>query len=171
LKNCCIAERGKFDLLFLGDSANTSENHGGTHHAAVRYGMRWPKHDMSPLIRLMARAAAGIGFGLTMSTTYQHPFHVARFFNSLNHAREHMEVACALWNSVDKDAIVFDKTSGVFADPEKVRLINHTGKYFNVRRTLPVIPSLQHRPVLIQAGQSPAGSISRPPSRDAVRRA
>jgi alkanesulfonate monooxygenase SsuD/methylene tetrahydromethanopterin reductase-like flavin-dependent oxidoreductase (luciferase family) len=80
-----IAARGIMDLLFFGDSANTSENHGGNHHAAVRYGMRWPKHDMMPLVPLMARAAPGVGFGLTMSTTYHHPFHVARLFNSLDH--------------------------------------------------------------------------------------
>ena len=188
-----IGARGIFDLLFFGDSANTSENHGGTHHAAVQYGMRWPKHDMSPMIPLMARAAPGVGFGLTMSTTYQHPFHVARFFNALDHitqgriawnavtsaykneaanwgyeemiehderyvrAREHIQVACALWDSVAKDAILFDKQSGVFADPAKIHLINHKGKYFNVRGPLPVMPSPQHRPVLIQAGQSPAG--------------
>jgi FMN-dependent oxidoreductase (nitrilotriacetate monooxygenase family) len=188
-----IGARGIFDLLFFGDSANTSENHGGTHHAAVQYGMRWPKHDMSPLIPLMSRAAPGVGFGLTMSTTYQHPFHVARFFNALDHvtkgriawnavtsaykneaanwgyeemiehderyvrAREHIQVACALWDSVAKDAIVFDKATGVFADPAKIHLINHKGKYFNVRGPLPVMPSPQHRPVLIQAGQSPAG--------------
>ena len=188
-----IAERGIFDLLFFGDSANTSENHGGSHHAAVEYGMRWPKHDMMPLIPLMSRAAANVGFGLTMSTTYQHPFHVARLFNSLDHitkgrmawnavtsaykneaanwgyevmidhderyvkAREHMSVACALWDSVEADAIVFNKETGVFADPHKVHLINHHGKYFNVRGPLPVVPSPQKRPVLIQAGQSPAG--------------
>jgi FMN-dependent oxidoreductase (nitrilotriacetate monooxygenase family) len=188
-----LASRGVMDLLFFGDSANTSENHGGNHHAAVQYGMRWPKHDMMPLVPLMARAAKGVGFGLTMSTTYQHPFHVARLFNSLDHvtggriawnavtsaykneaanwgyeemiehderyvkAREHMEVACALWDSVEKDAILFDKQSGVFADPQKIHLINHKGKYFNVRGPLPVMPSPQLRPVLIQAGQSPAG--------------
>ncbi len=178
---------------FFGDSANTSENHGGSHHAAVRLGMRWPKHDMMPLVPLMARAAPGVGFGLTMSTTYQHPFHCARLFNSLDHvtkgriawnavtsaykneaanwgydemiehderyvrAREFVQVAIKLWDSVEKDAIVFDRDSGVFADPEKVHLINHKGKYFKVRGPLPVMPSPQHRPVLIQAGQSPAG--------------
>lgn len=188
-----IASRGKFDLLFFGDSANTSENHGGNHHAAVEYGMRWPKHDMMPLVPLMSRAAPGVGFGLTMSTTYQHPFHVARLFNSLDHitggriawnavtsaykneaanwgfeemidhderyvkAREHMEVACKLWDSVESDALVFDRQSGVFCNPEKIKLVNHKGKYFNVRGPLPVLPSPQGRPVLIQAGQSAPG--------------
>jgi alkanesulfonate monooxygenase SsuD/methylene tetrahydromethanopterin reductase-like flavin-dependent oxidoreductase (luciferase family) len=68
-----------------------------------------------------------------------------------------MEVACKLWDSVERDAITFDKKTGVFADPKKIHLINHKGKYFNVRGPLPVMPSPQHRPVLIQAGQSPAG--------------
>jgi alkanesulfonate monooxygenase SsuD/methylene tetrahydromethanopterin reductase-like flavin-dependent oxidoreductase (luciferase family) len=68
-----------------------------------------------------------------------------------------MQVTRALWDSVEKDAITFDKESGVFADPTKIHLINHKGKYFNVRGPLPVMPSPQHRPVIIQAGQSPAG--------------
>ena len=73
-----IAARGCMDLLFFGDSGETPEDYGGNHHAAVRYGMRWPKHDMMPMVPLMARAAPGVGFGITMSTTYHHPFHVAR---------------------------------------------------------------------------------------------
>ena len=40
---------------------------------------------MSVMIPLMARVTSGVGFGLTMSTTYHHPFHVARVFNSLDH--------------------------------------------------------------------------------------
>jgi len=38
---------------------------------------------MTPMIPLMARAADGIGFALTLSTTYHHPFHCARLFNAL----------------------------------------------------------------------------------------
>ncbi len=188
-----IASAARMDLLFFGDSANTPENFGGTHHASVRLGQRWPKHDMMPMVPLMARAAPGVGFGLTMSTTYHHPFHLARLFNSLDHltkgrvawnavtsafkneaanygydvmiphaerydrAQEHMQVACALWDSVEPDAIVMDRESGVFADPEKVHLLNHRGRHFNVRGPLPVLPSPQGRPVIIQAGQSGPG--------------
>src|SRR5580658_835905 len=188
-----VAERGVMDMLFFGDTGGTSEDYGGSHAAVVRYGAKWQRHDMTPMIPLMAKAASGVGFALTLSTTYHHPFHCARLFNALDHvtrgriawnavtsaykneaanwgfdemmdhderyvrAQEHMHVACALWDSVEKDAIVFDKKTGVFADPEKVHLINHRGKYFNVRGPLPVIPSPQGRPVLSQAGQSPAG--------------
>jgi alkanesulfonate monooxygenase SsuD/methylene tetrahydromethanopterin reductase-like flavin-dependent oxidoreductase (luciferase family) len=45
----------------------------------------------------------------------------------------------------------------VFADPSKIHLLNHKGKHFNVRGPLPVMPSKQGRPIIIQAGQSPDG--------------
>lgn len=187
------AERGLFDMLFFGDAAETPEIYGGNFDAAVRLGVRWPKHDMLPMIPVMARATRHLGFGTTMSTTYHHPFHVARVFSSLDHitggrvgwnavtsaykneaanwgydtmppaseryerAREHMQVVTGLWGSVEAGAIMMDRTHGVFADPSKVHLLNHRGKYFNVRGPLPVIPSKQGRPIIIQAGQSPDG--------------
>ncbi len=80
-----IAARGVMDLLFFGDSAGVSEDYGGNHHAVIRHGVKWPWHDMMPMIPCMARAAAGVGFGITMSTTYHHPFYVARLFNALDH--------------------------------------------------------------------------------------
>lgn len=188
-----IAARGVFDMLFFGDAAETPELFGGNFDAAVRLGVRWPKHDMTPMIPIMARAAPNIGFGLTMSTTYHHPFHVARLFSSLDHvtggrvgwnavtsaykneaanwgydqmpsaadrydrAREHMKVVTDLWASVEGDAIKLDRERGIFADPAKVHLLEHRGKHFNVRGPLPVIPSRQGRPIIIQAGQSPEG--------------
>ncbi|MEX2455192.1 MAG: NtaA/DmoA family FMN-dependent monooxygenase [Rhodospirillaceae bacterium] len=188
-----IAERGKMDLLFFGDNGGTSEDYGGNHDAVVRLGAKWPRHDMTPMIPLLARAAPGVGFALTMSTTYHHPFHVARIFNALDHvtrgriawnavtsaykgeaanwgydvlmdhderyrrAEEHLQVACALWDSVEPDALVFDRESGVFVDPEKVHRLDFRGEHFNVRGPLPALPSPQQRPVIIQAGQSGPG--------------
>jgi FMN-dependent oxidoreductase (nitrilotriacetate monooxygenase family) len=188
-----IASRGVMDLLFFGDAADTSSGHGGNHDAAVKWGMQWPKHDMTVMAPLLARTAPGFGIGLTMSTTYHHPFHVARLFNSLDHltggriawnavtsafkneaanwgfdpmmphadryerAHEHIKVVQALWDSVERDAIIMDMETGVFADPAKVHRIDHTGKYFTLPGPLPVLPSPQGRPVIVQAGQSPAG--------------
>jgi FMN-dependent oxidoreductase (nitrilotriacetate monooxygenase family) len=188
-----VASRGVMDLLFFGDAAETPEAHGGNHHAAVKWGMQWPKHDMTAMAPLITRAAPGVGVGLTMSTTYHHPFHVARLFNSLDHltggriawnavtsayrneaanwgydpimphadryerAREHMTVVRALWDSVERDAIIMDHETGVFANPAKVHRIDHKGKYFNLPGPLPVMPSPQGRPVVVQAGQSPPG--------------
>jgi alkanesulfonate monooxygenase SsuD/methylene tetrahydromethanopterin reductase-like flavin-dependent oxidoreductase (luciferase family) len=161
-----IASRGVMDLLFFGDAAETPEIHGGDHHAAVRLGVRWPKHDMFPMAPIMARAAPGVGIGLTMSTTYHHPFHVARLYNALDHvtgdlryerAQEHLKVVTGLWDTVEKDAIVMDREKGYFADPGKVHLLNHKGRFYDVRGPLPVLPSPQGRPPIIQAGQSGPG--------------
>ncbi|MDN2582910.1 NtaA/DmoA family FMN-dependent monooxygenase [Aquibium sp. ELW1220] len=188
-----IAQRGFFDMIFFGDAAETPENFGGNYDVPLEQGIRWPKHDMVPMIPYMARVAPNLGFGTTMSTTYHHPFHVARLFSSLDHvtggrvawnavtsaykneaanwgfdtmlpaaeryekAREHMKVVRALWDSVEADAIVMDRETGVFADPSKVHLVNHSGKYFKVRGPLPCLPSPQGSPVVIQAGQSDDG--------------
>ena len=91
-----IAERGVMDMLFFGDTGGTSEDYGGNHEAVVRYGAKWPRHDMTPMIPLMAKSAPGVGFALTLSTTYHHPFHCARVFNALDHVTR----GRIAWNAV-----------------------------------------------------------------------
>jgi FMN-dependent oxidoreductase (nitrilotriacetate monooxygenase family) len=91
-----IAARGVMDMLFFGDTGGTSEDFGGNHEAVVRYGAKWPRHDMTPMIPLMAKAASGVGFALTLSTTYHHPFHCARLFNALDHVTR----GRIAWNAV-----------------------------------------------------------------------
>lgn len=188
-----IAERGVMDMLFFGDTGGTPEDYGGSHEAVVRYGAKWPRHDMAPMIPLMARVTRGVGFALTMSTTYHHPFHVARVFNALDHvtrgriawnavtsaykneaanygfdimmehdaryqrAQEFLAVACALWDSVESDALIADREKGLFCDPGKVHRVDFRGRHFNVRGPLPALPSPQQRPVIIQAGLSGPG--------------
>jgi FMN-dependent oxidoreductase (nitrilotriacetate monooxygenase family) len=72
-------------------------------------------------------------------------------------AEEYMEVCYALWDSVAGDAILADKTSGTFADPERVSMLHYKGKYFDCETVGPVWPSPQRRPVLFQAGSSGRG--------------
>src|SRR4051794_41438300 len=64
-----IADRGRFDLLFFGDNASTSEDYGGNFDAVVRLGPKWPRPRMSGVIPLIARGTPGGGFRLTRSTT------------------------------------------------------------------------------------------------------
>ncbi|MFG1399022.1 NtaA/DmoA family FMN-dependent monooxygenase [Roseixanthobacter pseudopolyaromaticivorans] len=72
-------------------------------------------------------------------------------------ADEYMEVVSKLFDSWDADAIVLDRENGIYADPSKVRTIDHKGKYFQVRGPLNTVPSPQGRPVYVQAGASPRG--------------
>src|SRR5258708_25185872 len=71
---------------------------------------------------------------------------------------EFIDVCRALWNSVDADAFVWNRNTGMVADPAKVRALNHVGKFFKVKGPLSVVPSPQHQPVIIQAGGSPRGT-------------
>ncbi|MGY4708823.1 NtaA/DmoA family FMN-dependent monooxygenase [Mycolicibacterium sp. CBM1] len=72
-------------------------------------------------------------------------------------ADEFVEVVTELFASWDPDAVVLDRTNGVYADPSKIRPIRHRGKHFAVRGPLNTVPSPQHRPAFIQAGASPRG--------------
>ena len=71
---------------------------------------------------------------------------------------EFMDVCQALWRSVEPDAFEWDRATGRVANPDKVRAINHVGRFFKVKGPLSVPPSPQIVPVLIQAGGSPRGT-------------
>jgi FMN-dependent oxidoreductase (nitrilotriacetate monooxygenase family) len=62
-----------------------------------------------------------------------------------------------LWDSWAEDACIYDKTTAQCFNPTKVRLLNHSGKYFKVRGPLNVLRSPQGRPIVVQAGASGPG--------------
>jgi FMN-dependent oxidoreductase (nitrilotriacetate monooxygenase family) len=72
-------------------------------------------------------------------------------------ADEFMEVTCKLWDSWQDDALIRDKDLPLFADPSRVRRIDHAGKWFNVSGPLNVSRPPQGRPVFVQAGASNRG--------------
>lgn len=72
-------------------------------------------------------------------------------------ADDFMAAACSLWDSWEDGAVLLDKESGKFADPDKVHRVDHSGEFFQVRGPSTVPRSPQGHPVLIQAGQSERG--------------
>ena len=72
-------------------------------------------------------------------------------------ADEFMEICYALWNGIKPDAIRADRDRGIYADPERVDVIDFKGTYYSCRAVPPVLPSAQGRPVLFQAGSSGRG--------------
>ncbi|MFI9172842.1 NtaA/DmoA family FMN-dependent monooxygenase [Streptomyces lincolnensis] len=187
------AERAGVGMLFFGDGSGIPSTWRGSIEPAVEWGIQWPRHDMSPVIAAMSTVTERIGFGLTYSSTFMHPFYVARLLNSLDHVtggriafnvvastrgadaanygfgelmdhglryermEEFIAVCRALWDSVAPDAIVRDRSTGRFADPAKVRPIDHEGRFFTVKGPLASVPSPQHHPLIVQAGNSPRG--------------
>lgn len=64
-----------------------------------------------------------------------------------------------LWEgSWAPDALSPDPENDSYVNPDKVRYINHQGKYFSLNTPHIVDPSPQRTPFLFQAGTSPAGS-------------
>jgi alkanesulfonate monooxygenase SsuD/methylene tetrahydromethanopterin reductase-like flavin-dependent oxidoreductase (luciferase family) len=79
--------------------------------------------------------------------------HDARY----DRADEFMQVVHGHWDTWADDALIVDKATGRFADPEKVRRLGHKGQHFGSRGPFTVPRSPQGHPVVIQAGQSGRG--------------
>jgi FMN-dependent oxidoreductase (nitrilotriacetate monooxygenase family) len=177
------AERGKFDLIFMGDNLYADAA------AHPSYTVR-----LEPLTMLaaLATSTSRVGLGATVSTTYSDPFSVARVFASLDHisngraawnavttanpataanfgtlhpdharryemAEEFLQVVKELWDGWAEDAIVADRNTGLYVDPAKLRAIDHQGAFFKVKGPLNIGRSPQGHPVVLQAGGSEAG--------------
>ncbi|MDX8478464.1 LLM class flavin-dependent oxidoreductase [Mesorhizobium sp. VK24D] len=67
-------------------------------------------------------------------------------------AEEFIGIVQGLWRGWDADALLFDKASGRFHDPDKMHFLNHKGEFFSVRGPLNVARSPQDTPVLVMSG-------------------
>ncbi len=72
-------------------------------------------------------------------------------------ASEWIEVVDKLWASWQPGAVRADREAGVFADHSKVHPIDHEGAHYRCRGPLNLPAGPQGRPVVCQAGGSPAG--------------
>ncbi|WP_248958943.1 NtaA/DmoA family FMN-dependent monooxygenase [Sphaerisporangium perillae] len=74
-------------------------------------------------------------------------------------ADEYLDVLYKLWEgSWDDDAIVADRDANLFADPAKIRPIDHDGTWFKVEGPHLSSPSPQRTPLLFTATASAAGA-------------
>lgn len=72
-------------------------------------------------------------------------------------ADEFVDVLTGLWDSWDADAFVRDRKTSTFFEWDRMHVLNHKGKHFQVEGPLNVARSPQGRPVIVQAGQSEEG--------------
>ena len=179
-----IAERGKFDLLFISDAMVMDP----TDHPSFLC-----RFEPTTLIAALSACTTRIGLGATVSTSFSEPFNVARIFGSIDHlsggraawnvvtssnpkaalnfnldehldhelryarAEEFVDVVRGLWDCWEDGAIVADKTTGRFIDAAKVRPLDHKGRFFKVKGPVNMARCPQGHPVIIQAGGSPPG--------------
>ncbi|GAB3829856.1 NtaA/DmoA family FMN-dependent monooxygenase [Dactylosporangium cerinum] len=83
-------------------------------------------------------------------------------------ANEFVDVVLALWRGLPAGAFVADVASGTFTDPALLRPIGHAGAHFQVRGPLPLPPSPQRYPLIVQAGASDDGRELAARTADAV---
>jgi FMN-dependent oxidoreductase (nitrilotriacetate monooxygenase family) len=179
-----IAERGKFDLVFVSDGLVMNP---GDHPSFLC------RFEPTTLISALSAVTSRVGLGATVSTSYSEPYNVARIFASIDHisngraawnvvtstqpaaarnfsreqhlehehryelANEFVDVVKGLWDCWEDGAIVADKLSGRFIDASKVRPLRHRGRFFQVEGPINMARSPQGHPVIIQAGGSPSG--------------
>lgn len=81
-----ILEQGKFDLVFFADRLAISDSYGENFEVGLQYGDQdAARLDPIPVLSMMAASTQHIGLGATRSTTYYHPYQVARTFSTLDH--------------------------------------------------------------------------------------
>ncbi|MCV7099817.1 LLM class flavin-dependent oxidoreductase [Mycobacterium palustre] len=80
-----ILEGGGFDALFLADVLGAYDVYGGSRDAAVRDAAQFPVNDPTAAVSAMAAVTETLGFGITLSLTYEQPYALARRLTTLDH--------------------------------------------------------------------------------------
>jgi FMN-dependent oxidoreductase (nitrilotriacetate monooxygenase family) len=176
------AERGKLDAVFFADGHSAGDVADGSWwyleplttlsalaRATEKIGLittvsstfYTPFHAARLLASLDHISGGRIGWNLVTSMFdaearnhgYQAmPAHADRY----RRAEEFAEVMLGLWDSWRDDAIKCDR-NGQYADPDKLKPLNHDGEFFLVDGPLNVPRPIQGNPVLFQAGASEQG--------------
>ncbi|PYI50581.1 LLM class flavin-dependent oxidoreductase [Paenibacillus flagellatus] len=80
-----LLERGKFDALFLADVVGVYDVYKQGDETALRESVQLPCNDPFFVVPPMALVTKHLGFAVTFSTTYEHPFAHARRMSTLDH--------------------------------------------------------------------------------------
>jgi FMN-dependent oxidoreductase (nitrilotriacetate monooxygenase family) len=78
-------ERGKFDALFLADVLGIYDVYRASPSTALRHAVQVPVNDPLMVIPVMALVTENLGFGVTCTLSYEHPYPFARRMSTLDH--------------------------------------------------------------------------------------
>ncbi|SNB71356.1 FMN-dependent oxidoreductase, nitrilotriacetate monooxygenase family [Arboricoccus pini] len=99
-----VLEAACFDACFFEDFAGIFETYGGDFTTMLGKGGQINLLDPLMVLPFMARATSRLGLGITLSTSFYHPFQLARMLSSL----DHLSGGRVAWNVVtsanDKEA-------------------------------------------------------------------
>ncbi len=176
-------EAAKLDSVFIADTISAMPLLNGDVKFASPY---------EPMTTLAALASVTTNIGLigTFSTTWNHPFTLARQLQSLDvlsngraawnvvtssraeenygtdlpskedryrRAAEVVEAVTRLWAAWSDDAVITDRETGRWIDPELIQPVNFHGEFVSTEGFMNIRRSPQGAPVIVQAGQSSGG--------------
>lgn len=127
-----VLEEGKFHLAFFDDRLAMPDIYGKDHLEAVENGIRVVKMDPVSIITAIGMATSKLGLGITYSTTYYEPFHVARLFGTL----DLMTKGRAAWN------VVTSLNDSEAANFGRVEHLPHDQRYERADEFLEVVTGL-----------------------------
>lgn len=79
------AEQANLDALFFADVLGLYDVYGGSADAALSWAVEAPANDPFMYVPALAALTERLAFVITASTTYEHPFSLARRFGTLDH--------------------------------------------------------------------------------------
>jgi long-chain alkane monooxygenase len=80
-----VAEQANLDALFFADVLGLYSIYGGSAAGAVEWAVEAPANDPFMYVAALAALTERLAFVVTASTTYEHPFSLARRFATLDH--------------------------------------------------------------------------------------
>jgi alkanesulfonate monooxygenase SsuD/methylene tetrahydromethanopterin reductase-like flavin-dependent oxidoreductase (luciferase family) len=123
-----ILERGKFDGLFIADVLGVYDVYRGNLDAALRHSAQIPVNDPLQLVPAMALVTKNLGFGLTASLSFEHPYTFARRLSTL----DHLTKGRAGWNIVTS---YLESGAGTSASAARARTTTATTSPTNIWRS------------------------------------
>ncbi|ROO85871.1 FMN-dependent oxidoreductase (nitrilotriacetate monooxygenase family) [Actinocorallia herbida] len=108
-------DAGGFDLLFIADAVGQLDVYGGSAREALARAVQTPVTDPLLAVSAMAAATEHLGFGVTVSTTYEYPYLLARKFSTLDHltgGRIGWNIVTSLLDSAARNIIARDRQIG-----------------------------------------------------------
>ncbi|KAE8166926.1 luciferase-like domain-containing protein [Aspergillus tamarii] len=82
-----LLESAKFHGIFIADVLGGYDVYKGPRNLdpAIISGAQWPVNEPLAVVPAMAAATTNIGFGVTVTTTYEQPYHLARRLSTIDH--------------------------------------------------------------------------------------
>ncbi|OAQ99360.1 hypothetical protein LLEC1_01065 [Akanthomyces lecanii] len=80
-----LLESAKFHGIFIADVLGGYDVYKKSLEPAIVSGAQWPVTEPLAVVPAMAAATKSIGFGVTISTTYEQPYHLARRISTIDH--------------------------------------------------------------------------------------